>query len=217
MRPALHYNVSLEPALQPLSGEVLPTSASTAQEARVDIKAGAFWSKRRHETAFFDVRVSTHMHVRIVTTRCQCLTHEQEKRRLYEARRARGPVYPLETAEPSRNYARVPGYKKKIQEKDKKKTRKEKKNEQRRNQYARVRRYKITSTLGLLVRGDPQSRARKFSYFRLETTTPQSMYIKLRSKANKDSTAYRANERKQKQNIYINKIKYNKYKKIKIS
>ena len=65
---------------------------------------------------------------------------------------------PLETAEPtqpSRNYARVPGYKKKIQEKDNKKTRKEKKNEQRRNQYARVRRYKITSTLGLLVRGDP--------------------------------------------------------------
>ena len=39
----------------------------------------------------------------------------------------------------------------------KKKTRKEKKNEQRRNQYARVRRYKITSTLGLLVRGDPQN------------------------------------------------------------
>ena len=60
---------------------------------------------------------------------------------------------PLETAEPSRNYARVPGYKKKY----KKKTRKEKKNERRRNQYARVRRYKITSTLGLLVRGDPQN------------------------------------------------------------
>ena len=38
----------------------------------------------------------------------------------------------------------------KIQEKDEK--RKEKW-----NQYARVRRYKITSTLGLLVRGDPQS------------------------------------------------------------
>ena len=45
----------------------------------------------------------------------------------------------------------------KIQEKDKKKTRKEKKNERRRNQYARIRRYKITSTLGLLVRGDPQN------------------------------------------------------------
>ena len=66
---------------------------------------------------------------------------------------------PLETAEPSRNYARVPGYKKIKQEKDKKKTRKEKKNERRRNQYARIRRYKlkITSTLGLLVRGDPQN------------------------------------------------------------
>ena len=61
----------------------------------------------------------------------------------------------LETAEPSRNYARVPGYKKK----DKKKTRQKKKNERRRNRYARVRRYKITSmhTLGLLVRGDPQN------------------------------------------------------------
>ena len=35
----------------------------------------------------------------------------------------------------------------------KKKTRKEKKNERRRNQYARIRRYKITSTLGLLVWG----------------------------------------------------------------
>ena len=41
--------------------------------------------------------------------------------------------------------------------KDKKKSRKERKNERRRNQYARVRRYKITSTLGLLVRGDPQN------------------------------------------------------------
>ena len=59
---------------------------------------------------------------------------------------------PLETAEPSRNYARVPGYTKK----DKKKTRIEKKNQRRRNPYARVRRYKIASTLRLLLRGDPQ-------------------------------------------------------------
>ena len=44
-----------------------------------------------------------------------------------------------------------------MQQKYKKKTRKEKKNERRRNPYARVRRYKITSTLGLLVRGDPQN------------------------------------------------------------
>ena len=65
---------------------------------------------------------------------------------------------PLETAEPSRNYARVPGYKKKNTRKRQEKDEKEKKNERRRNQYARVRRYKITSTLGLLVRGDPQKR-----------------------------------------------------------
>ena len=78
---------------------------------------------------------------------------------------------PLETAETSRNYARVPGYKKKIQEKDKKKTRKEKKNERRRNQYARVRRYKITSTLGLLVRGDPQNEGlRDYNHARLEVS-----------------------------------------------
>ena len=39
---------------------------------------------------------------------------------------------------------------------DKKKTRKEEKNERRRNPYAHVHRYKITSTLRLLLRGDPQ-------------------------------------------------------------
>ena len=58
----------------------------------------------------------------------------------------------LETAGPSRNYARVPGYEKK----DKTDSRKEKKNERRRNPYARVRRYKIISTLRLLLSGDPQ-------------------------------------------------------------
>ena len=41
------------------------------------------------------------------------------------------------------------------QKNDKKKTRKEQKNERRRNRYARVGRYKITSTLGLLLRGEP--------------------------------------------------------------
>ena len=58
---------------------------------------------------------------------------------------------------PSRNYARVPGYKKKYKKNTRIRREKEKKNGRRRNQYARVRRYKITSTLGLLVRGDPQN------------------------------------------------------------
>ena len=62
----------------------------------------------------------------------------------YEQRRTNAfKLSQLETAEPSRNYARVPGYKKM----DQKKKRKEKKNQRRRNPYARVRRYKITSTL----------------------------------------------------------------------
>ena len=57
----------------------------------------------------------------------------------------------LETADPSRNYARLPK-----KRKDKKKTRQEEENQRRRNPYARVRRYKITFTLRLLLRDDPQ-------------------------------------------------------------
>ena len=64
---------------------------------------------------------------------------------------------PLETAEPSRNYARVPGYKKKYKKKTRKRREKKRKMNCVENQYARVRRCKITSTLGLLVRGDPQN------------------------------------------------------------
>ena len=114
---------------------------------------------------------------------------------------------PLETAEPSRNYARVPGYKKKYKKKTrsvkvsirkkkkkKKKTRKEKKNERRRNQYARVRRYKITSTLGLLVRGDPQNEGlrglqpralgSKLDYFHAGITSTR-LHRRLRAKSNR--------------------------------
>ena len=81
-------NVSLEPTLQPLSGEQLPSSSSTTQEARVDIKAGGFWSVRRHECAFFDVRVfhpnaRSYRHRTIQQT---FRTLEQEKRRAYETR-----------------------------------------------------------------------------------------------------------------------------------
>ena len=87
------------------------------------------------------------------------MTRASETSMSNEQRRAtafKPSVRSRHAAEPSRNYARVPGYKentRKRQEKDEKR----KKNERRRNQYARVRRYKITSTLGLLVRGDPQN------------------------------------------------------------
>ncbi|CAB4036299.1 Hypothetical predicted protein [Paramuricea clavata] len=49
------YDVSTEPALTPLTGEVLPPSANSADHARVDIAARGFW--QRCEKAFFDVRV----------------------------------------------------------------------------------------------------------------------------------------------------------------
>lgn len=81
-------NVCVEPALECLSGEQLRQSANTAAEARVDIKAGGFWSGNRHQCAYFDVRVF-HPHAR--SYRHRQLTqiyrsHEQEKRRQYEER-----------------------------------------------------------------------------------------------------------------------------------
>jgi hypothetical protein len=50
-------DVQCEPPLHPLSGEhVLPTSANTEQDARVDIRARGFWTSQQN--AYFDVRVT---------------------------------------------------------------------------------------------------------------------------------------------------------------
>ena len=50
-------NVSVEPELQPLSGEQFTHwTANVEDEAHSDIKAGGFWGDR-HQCAFFDVRV----------------------------------------------------------------------------------------------------------------------------------------------------------------
>ena len=49
-------NVSTEPHLQPLTGESLPPSANTQDDARLDVRARGFWSNNGAE-AFFDVRV----------------------------------------------------------------------------------------------------------------------------------------------------------------
>jgi hypothetical protein len=49
-------NVSVKPALQPLSGEVLSyQTASTDDDARVDIAATDFWTP--HQKCYVDVRV----------------------------------------------------------------------------------------------------------------------------------------------------------------
>lgn len=49
-------NVTTEPALQPVCGECLPSSANREERARLDIKATNFWGSAGQD-AFFDVRV----------------------------------------------------------------------------------------------------------------------------------------------------------------
>ena len=49
-------DVQTEPALTPLSGEViLPTSANREPDARGDIRARGFWADQ--QSAYFDIRV----------------------------------------------------------------------------------------------------------------------------------------------------------------
>ena len=49
------HNVSIKPALQRLNGEVLPPSANKDDNARLDVRARAFWNN--YQDAFFDVQV----------------------------------------------------------------------------------------------------------------------------------------------------------------
>ena len=81
-------NVCLEPVLKPIDGEQLRRSTNTADDARLDIKAGGFWSANRHECAYFDVRVF-YPHARSYRHRTLeqlYRSHEQDKRRDYEDR-----------------------------------------------------------------------------------------------------------------------------------
>ena len=82
------HNVSVEPELQPLSGEQFTHQTANVEDgARSDIKAEGFWGDR-HQCAFFDVRVFNPL----ATSNCQCSLdkcykkHEQEKCRVYEQR-----------------------------------------------------------------------------------------------------------------------------------
>ena len=78
-------NVEIEPRLQPLDNERLHLrSAVTSSEARLDIRAGGFWS--RGVTAFFDVRV-THVNSKCYqnkTTSEVFKEQEDEKKRKYQ-------------------------------------------------------------------------------------------------------------------------------------
>ena len=48
-------DVSVEPRLQPLNGECLPSAANKEDEARLDVRAKGFWNNQ--QDAFFNVRV----------------------------------------------------------------------------------------------------------------------------------------------------------------
>ena len=73
-------NVSIEPRLQPLSGEALRfKTANSDSNARLDIAANGFWGGR-FESSFFNVRVFNHP---FKSAYCR---HEREKRCQYEQR-----------------------------------------------------------------------------------------------------------------------------------
>jgi hypothetical protein len=73
----------MEPALAPLTGEVIPPSANTVDDARINKAARGFW--RRCGKAFFDVRVfnpyaSTHRYQSLASS---FNANEREKKRKY--------------------------------------------------------------------------------------------------------------------------------------
>ena len=49
------YDVQVEPALQPITGEELARGANQAPDARLDVHSRGFWERQR--AAFFDIRV----------------------------------------------------------------------------------------------------------------------------------------------------------------
>ena len=73
----------------PLTGETLRSrQANVSDGARLDLKAGGFWTGNRFEAAFFDVRV---FNPHAASYRCQPVArvynqHETQKRREYEER-----------------------------------------------------------------------------------------------------------------------------------
>ena len=81
------HNVSVEPRLQPLSGEKFTSASAIIDDgARLDIAADGFWGSQ-HEWAFFDIRIfnpfapSNNRPIRACYRK-----HENQKRRAYNQR-----------------------------------------------------------------------------------------------------------------------------------
>ena len=81
-------NVSIEPDLQPLTGETLTYLTSDAVDgARLDVRAEGFWGDRQ-QSSFFYVRVfnpPAPSNCRLTLASCY-RRHEREKRRSYDQR-----------------------------------------------------------------------------------------------------------------------------------
>jgi len=80
------FDVHVEPHLQQVTGEDLPPTANTENEARLDVAARGFW--QRGEMAFFDVRVfnpfaKSHMSSKLETV---FNANEASKKRQYNQR-----------------------------------------------------------------------------------------------------------------------------------
>ena len=79
-------DVEIEPVLQELTGESLPSGANRAPNARLDIHARGFWKRQR--SAFFDVRVCypNAGSYRDLDLKQIYKQHENDKKRLYTQR-----------------------------------------------------------------------------------------------------------------------------------
>ena len=79
-------DVQIEPPLQPINGVSFHRSAITTDEARLDVRARGFW--RDGQNAFFDIRTTNadSASQRSKTIKSILKSHEQEKKRQYNAR-----------------------------------------------------------------------------------------------------------------------------------
>ena len=80
------YDVQVEPALQPITGEELDRGANQAPDARLDVHCRGFWERQR--AAFFDIRVC-HPNAdsyKDLSPKQIYRIHENEKKRKYNSR-----------------------------------------------------------------------------------------------------------------------------------
>ena len=80
------YDVQIEPALQPITGEELAIGTDQAPDARLDVHCRGFWE--RQKAAFFDIRVC-HPNAdscRDLSPKQIYRIHENEKKRKYNSR-----------------------------------------------------------------------------------------------------------------------------------